>query len=135
MIIKNYKKKFIDYLEKKCNDCKLSNKSIGIMLRGFHISTPFNLLFVLFFGSFHVCIIMSIILLIIYIIFFIFKGCFLSTLEERICSDDFTIADPFLELYDIEITKKNRNYITYWIGGTYIFLFIFIFIIRFYVFK
>jgi hypothetical protein len=134
-MIKHYKKNFINYLEKKCNECKLSNKSIGILLRGFHISTPFNLLFVLFFGSLNVCIIMSIILLIIYIIFFIFKGCFLSKLEERICTDDFTIADPFLELYDMKINKKNRNSITYWIGGTYIFLFIFIFILRFYVFN
>jgi hypothetical protein len=47
-------------------------------------------------------------LLLIFLMFFVFGGCILSMVENKICNDDFTIADPFLELLEMEKNSKNR---------------------------
>jgi hypothetical protein len=51
--------------------------------------------------------------------FFIFDGCILSMIEHKICDDDFTIADPFLELLEWEKNSKNRFNVTLLIGFFY----------------
>jgi hypothetical protein len=51
--------------------------------------------------------------------FFAFNGCIMSMIENRICNDDFTIADPFLELLGWEKNKKNSFNVTLVVGSFY----------------
>jgi hypothetical protein len=43
----------------------------------------------------------------------------MSMIEHKICDDDFTIADPFLELLDLEKNTKNRYKISLFVGLSY----------------
>lgn len=87
---------------------KLTDKSLGIMMRTFHISTPVSYLILSVFAPRYVVNIVAALLLVIFLMFFVFGGCILSMVENKICNDDFTIADPFLELLEMEKTSKNR---------------------------
>jgi hypothetical protein len=60
-----------------------------------------------------------VLLVIILVMFFAFDGCILSMIEDKVCNDDFTIADPFLESFDWEKNKKNRFNVTLIVGLTY----------------
>jgi hypothetical protein len=51
--------------------------------------------------------------------------------ENQICNDDFTIADPFLELIEWEKNSKNRFNISCIIGGSYYVFVAIIYYIRF----
>lgn len=64
--------------------------------------------------------------------FFAFDGCILSMIEDKVCNDDFTIADPFLECLDWEKTTKNRFNVTLMVGLTYYVTIGIIYYIRFY---
>ena len=87
---------------------KLSDKSLGIMMRTFHISTPVSYLILSVLAPRYVVNIVAALLLVIFLMFIVFGGCILSMVENKICNDDFTIADPFLELLEMEKTSKNR---------------------------
>jgi hypothetical protein len=53
-------------------------------------------------------------------------------IENQICNDDFTIADPFLELLELEKNSKNRFNISCIIGGSYYVMIAIIYYIRFF---
>jgi len=134
MLNKEQKKIIIDYLEQKCINSRFSKKTLGYLLRSFHITTPFAFLFMLFFCSKTVVSVAAIHLLFVAILYFIFDGCFLSMLEHRICGDEFTIADPFLELFNMEINHKNRIKITYYVIAIYMVCFYIIYFFKFHIF-
>jgi hypothetical protein len=60
-----------------------------------------------------------------------FGGCILSMLENKMCKDDFTVADPFLELLHLDKTSKNRYNITFVIGIIYYVMIAAIYHVRF----
>lgn len=132
MLSKEIKTAIIDCLERKCRNTRLSDKSIGYILRGHHITTPTNFLIIALFAPifwFHLIIIFMVISLCFY---FIFGGCFLTKLEQRFCKDEFIFTDPFLELLGIEINKTTRYHASYIIGGSFMILTFFIYYYRFY---
>ena len=44
LVSKSTRDNCINFLEKKCNESSISNKSLGIMIRAFHISAPIIIL-------------------------------------------------------------------------------------------
>ena len=110
---------------------KLSDKSLGIMMRTFHISTPVSYLILSLLAPRYVVNIVAGLLLLIFLMFFVFGGCILSMVENKICNDDFTIADPFLELLEMEKTSKNRFNISLTIFTIYNIIIGIIYYIRF----
>ena len=110
---------------------KLSDKSLGIMMRTFHISTPVSYLILSLLAPRYVVNIVAGLLLVIFLMFFVFGGCILSMVENKICNDDFTIADPFLELLEMEKTSKNRFNISLTIFTIYNIIIGIIYYIRF----
>jgi hypothetical protein len=52
-------------------------------------------------------------------------------IENKVCNDDFTIADPFLELLDWEKNTKNRFNVTLMVGSSYYVAIAIIYYIRF----
>ena len=60
------------------------------------------------------------------------KRCVLTMLEHRLCGDEFTIADPFIEVIGIELNSRNRMLISYWIAVSYFMFFFLVYYYRFY---
>lgn len=119
LISKEKRNKIVEHFKNKCDNSKLSKKSLGILMRSFHMSTPIFFILIALFAPKRVVLVVFILLVFILVMFFIFDGCILSMIETRVCNDDFTIADPFLEYYDWEKNTKNRFNITLMVGLTY----------------
>jgi hypothetical protein len=128
---KEKRNNIIDKLTNDFKKGKLSDKSLGILIRSFHTSTPVSLLFLSVFAPLYVVNCIVAFLVVVFFLFFIFGGCFLTMVENQICNDDFTIADPFLELLELEKSSKNRFNISAIIGGSYYSLVAIIYYIRF----
>jgi len=131
MLPKKYNKLFMNYLKKSCDDCTISNKSLGLLIRSLHLNTPFNMLFIVYFAPKIFVILNTLILFISASFFLLFDGCFLSRLEYYLCKDSFTIVDPFLELLGMEINNTTRNYLTYFVMTFYIYIYFSICYFRF----
>ena len=107
-ISKEKRNQIVDKIKNLFQSGKLSDKSLGIMMRTFHISTPVSYLILSVLAPRFIVNIVAALLLAIFLMFFVFGGCILSMVENQICNDDFTIADPFLELLEMEKNSKNR---------------------------
>ena len=126
------KEKIVDYLEQLCETSRISRKTLGQTIRSYHVSLPFVVLILLFYGTQLTVSIAAINLIIVFILFFISNGCLLTMLEHRLCGDEFTIADPFIETIGMDSTSQNRVLVSYFIAiGFFIFFFI-VYYFRFY---
>ena len=131
ILSKEKRNQIVDKLTNDFKNGKLSDKSLGIMMRTFHISTPVSYLILSLLAPRYVVNIVAGLLLLIFLMFFVFGGCILSMVENKICNDDFTIADPFLELLEMEKTSKNRFNISLTIFTIYNIIIGIIYYIRF----
>jgi hypothetical protein len=132
MLSKEDKTKILDYLEKLCETSRVSKKTLGYTLRSYHVSCPFVLMILLAFGSKMCVMFIAASLMIVFLCFFYCNGCILTMLEHRLCGDEYTIADPFIEMLGIEINSQNRVVVSYFIAIGYFTLLFLIFYYRFY---
>lgn len=123
--------KFIKFLEKKCNNSTISNKSLGMLIRTFHISSPIITLIIISSTSQILSSINLIFLLIVVMMYVLFNGCILTLLETKLCKDTYTIVDPFIELYGMKVNYKNRKYFTACIMIPYVIIILLIYYFRF----
>ncbi len=121
----------IDYFKNKCDNTKFSTKTLGIMMRSFHMSCPVGFFLIMIFAPLPICWVVITLLILILLMFCVFNGCIMSMVENKICNDDFTIADPFLELLEWEKNKKNRYKVTLLVGLSYYIVIGFIYYFRF----
>ena len=135
MLNREQKTKIIDYLEKICKKSRISKKTLGMTIRSYHVSSPFVVLILLFFGS-QMCVTISALFLVgVFFMFIISNGCLLTMLEHRLCGDEFTIADPFIESFGIELNNRNRVNVSYCIAISYFLFFFMVYYYRFYFHK
>lgn len=113
LVTKEQKQRCIDWLKDKVCNKHMSDKSNGQMIRAFHMASPLGFLFILAYGPVWMVWIVLLFILLCIIGFFVFDGCIVSSLEKRLCKDDFNILDPTLEYYGMELTNANRMEITY----------------------
>jgi hypothetical protein len=118
--------------DKFTKNSKLSEKSLGVIIRTMHMCTPVNCIFIMLFAPNILCKIVIGFLLGVLIMFYTFDSCFLSVIEQKLCNDDFVIIDPSLELCNLEVTPQNRYYISNIIGATYLATIFLIYYVRFY---
>jgi hypothetical protein len=130
-ISKEKRNQIVDKIKNLFQSGKLSDKSLGIMMRTFHISTPVSYLILSVLAPRFIVNIVAALLLAIFLMFFVFGGCILSMVENQICNDDFTIADPFLELLEMEKNSKNRFNISLTVFTIYNIIIAIIYYIRF----
>ena len=126
------KEKIVDYLEELCETSPISRKTLGQTIRSYHVSLPFVVLILLFYGTQLTVSIAAINLIIVFILFFISNGCLLTMLEHRLCGDEFTIADPFIETIGMDSTSKNRVLVSYFIAIGFFTFFFIVYYFRFY---
>jgi len=135
MLNREQKTKIIDYLEKLCETSSISKKTLGNTIRSYHVSMPFVVIILLFYASQWCVTLAALSLMGVFFMFFITNGCLLTMLEHRLCGDEFTIADPFIEKMGMELNSKNRVLISYFIAiGFFIFFFL-VYFYRFYMKK
>jgi hypothetical protein len=130
--LKQNLKLFLNKIADKCKQSRLSQKSIGIIIRTAHMCTPVNCVFLLLFAPKIWCTIIIYFLVTVMIMFYTFDCCFLSILEKELCNDDFTILDPPLELLHLETNTQNRYFISNILGITYMSFICFVYYVRFY---
>ena len=131
MLNREQKTKIVDYLEELCETSRISKKTLGNTIRSYHVSCPFVVLIFAFYASQCLVTIVGLYLLGVFSLFFLTNGCILTMLEHRLCGDEFTIADPFLELAGIELTSKNRVNLSYCIAFSYMTFFFMVYYYRF----
>ena len=128
---KKFKFQLVNYLENKCNNSKIRNITILNLLRAFHLTIPIFLLIL----SFYVCkktvITIIVFLISVALLFYNLNGCFLTLLELNLSNDNYTVIDIFLELFDTELTSKNRSFYTYILMFILIIVLILIYSFRF----
>ena len=129
------KTKILDYLELLCNTSSLSNKTLGMTIRSYHVGSPFIILILLFYGSQLLVTVYAISLILVFMTFIACNGCLLTMLEHRLCGDEFTIADPFIEVLQLELNSRNRMNVSYCISISYFAFFFLVYYYRFYYIK
>jgi hypothetical protein len=132
LISKEKRNKIVEHYKNKWENGKLSKKSLGIVMRSFHMSTPVFFILIALFAPKHVVWVALFLLVVIFFMFFIFDGCILSMIENKVCNDDFTIADPYLEALEWDKNSKNRFNVTLIIGLSYYIATALIYYIRFF---
>lgn len=109
----NTKKKILESLENKVDmissKTQITKREIGIIIRLFHSMMPVLPLLTVLFVSKKLVLFHIIILIMIMTLFYFFNGCLLSLLEYRLIKDDYSVADPFLNLILVEITNETRK--------------------------
>lgn len=135
MLNREQKTKIIDHLEKLCETSRISKKTLGNTIRSYHVSMPFVVIILLFFGSQWCVTIAGLSLIGVFIMFVITNGCLLTMLEHRLCGDEFTIADPFIEYLGMDSTSKNRVLVSYFIAIGFFTFFFLVYFYRFFMKK
>ena len=109
----NTKKKILDSLENKLDmissKTQITKREIGIIIRLFHSMVAVLPLLTVLFVSKKLVLFHIIFLIMIMTLFYFFNGCLLSLLEYRLIKDDYSVADPFLNLILVEITNETRK--------------------------
>ena len=103
--IRELRKNLVDFGEKILRKSGLADKTICAILRFLHLGISiFTIGLLLFSTRFWFFVVVSLNIL-IYLLYFVFEGCILSKLEHRFTDDEYTVIDPFLILFKIELTK------------------------------
>lgn len=137
MIERKLKFKIIDifekFIEKYFNF--FSKKTLGIIIRSFHVVIPFNIFVLFLFAPKNINIFNLIFLFSALFFFCLFQGCFLTIIERKLCGDEFTFIDPFIEFHSLKLNNKNRYKISIYVALLYVLIMIFIFMLRFYIYP
>ena len=87
LISKEKRNNIVEHFKNKCDNRKLSKKSLGIMMRSFHMSTPVFFILISLFAPKHIVWVVIFLLVVIFLMFFIFDGCILSMIENKVCNN------------------------------------------------
>ena len=128
------KKQMKSFMSKIANTLKsngrISQKSLGLMIRCIHMYMPTHFMTILLFAPMVLCNATIIFLIFVTICFYAFDSCFLSIIEQSLCNDNFVIMDPLLELLNLPVNSTNRYYISNITGPLYLYIAFFIYYIR-----
>uniref|UniRef100_A0A6C0BSI7 Uncharacterized protein n=1 Tax=viral metagenome TaxID=1070528 RepID=A0A6C0BSI7_9ZZZZ len=101
----------ISYLMRKLALINIPNKIKAFIIKSMHFQAPLNGLIFISIVKFNIALYTYFLFIIAFILFVYFRGCFLTIIEYKLDKENFmNIADPYLHLYNIEITNDNRYY-------------------------
>jgi hypothetical protein len=98
----------INFLE----NIPISKKLLCLIIRSVHFSLPIIIFTVVMCASKFFALLFIIFSFIIVLMYVLFGGCILTILEKRLCKENYTVVDPFIELFGLEINSKNRKSFT-----------------------
>lgn len=136
---KERKNAYIDKLEMLCRNSPISDKNLGAWIRAYHFNLPVYIYLAVFFTSKTMADIALFGVLFILLSFIYLRGCWLSLLERRICTDDVNIVDAWIEWIGIKphyddktLLNKQRYKATFIIGGIWLSAVLITYYLRFY---
>lgn len=106
------KYKIVNYLEDKCNKCKIKNYTIGQHIRAMHISVPLILIALVFVANKQIVRLILVYFIFIICLFIYLDCCILTLLERRLCNDKFTIFDFLLEILSLPVDRTTQKYVS-----------------------
>ncbi len=109
----------------------MSNRTLGIYVRSFHMNLPIYCILSLIYGPKWVAILCLANLCLAFISLVFFNGCILSKIEKKLDGEDVVIIDPFMHLFNIPINSKNRFNTSIVAGSIYIIFAFYIYYKRF----
>ena len=121
----------IKFLENICNNIPISNKLLCLIIRSVHFSLPIIIFTVVMCASKFLALLFIIFSFIIVLMYVLFGGCILTILEQRLCKENYTVVDPFIKLFGLEINSKNRKSFTLCIMLPLLVIIVLIFYFRF----
>jgi hypothetical protein len=121
----------IKFLENICNNIPISNKLLCLIIRLVHFSLPIIIFTVVMCASKFLALLFIIFSFIIVLMYVLFGGCILTILEQRLCKENYTVVDPFIKLFGLEINSKNRKSFTLCIMLPLLVIIVLIFYFRF----
>ena len=121
----------VDFFKDLCDKTNISNYTLGMYIRAYHICLPIGFIFVMLFGPKLIAAITLFILFILLFLYISLNGCILTSLEKKLCNDKFTFIDIFLEIAGIEVNEKNQFSMSIKLASLYVIFAIFIYYYRF----
>jgi hypothetical protein len=121
----------IKFLENICNSIPISNKLLCLIIRSVHFSLPIIIFTVVMCASKFLALLFIIFSFIIVLMYVLFGGCILTILEQQLCKENYTVVDPFIKLFGLEINSKNRKSFTLCIMLPLLVIIVLIFYFRF----
>jgi hypothetical protein len=105
----------------------LSDVKIGYIIKVLHFLAPWNMLLNAITLPLKIAPIVLLPFFIASGLFILLKGCFLTSVEYKLCKDDFNIVDPYIYLFKQKPTKHLRY--TFTLGGMIVHFFILLLIL------
>jgi hypothetical protein len=129
--IKEFKSQLLDGIVALLRKSKISDKTLGYIIRSVHATLPFLTTSVLIFGPQIYALMTILMLCVAYILFWLFNGCIIHSIEYRLDNIDITLMDPITEILGLELTNGNRLFIAQLIASTYMISVIILYYVRF----
>lgn len=109
---------------------KLTNKTLGMTIRIIHCVLPLLLILITLFFPYCYAVFSIPLFVFIIVLYYIFNGCILSKIEYKLDKIDFTIFDPILKIFEIEVNNKNRKIYSIYFMLLYLFILFLILYLR-----
>ena len=117
LLSKEKTKQCIDYLANKLKSTNISDKNLGWLMRTVHMGLPIHFLYMIVLSPIWVATLIVVAQTTMIVCFGIFGGCWLSMLEKKFLGDEVLTIDVFLDLFGLEINRKNRFKVSLIVGG------------------
>ncbi len=114
-----HKKTLVKYFMDSINNSKIPHHIWLLIIKSIHIATPGVALIIFSLGSFELSMLILLILQATLIVFLYFKGCFLTTIENKLEKNSTNIIDPYIYIIGDIPDNQNRNYYTLQMSGIF----------------
>ena len=114
-----HKKTLVKYFMDKINNSKIPHHIWLLIIKSLHIATPGFALIIFVLGSFEISMFILLILQITLSLFLYLKGCFLTTIENKLEKNSTNIIDPYIYIIGDIPDNHNRNYYTLQMSGIF----------------
>lgn len=112
-----HKKTLVKYFMDNINNSKIPHHIWLLIIKSLHIATPGIALIIFSLGSFELSMLILLVLQATLTVFLYFKGCFLTTIENKLEKDSTNIIDPYIYIIGDIPDNNNRNYYTLQMSG------------------
>lgn len=129
--LKELKASIVDWNISILRRLKMSDKTIGYVIRSGHAMLPIYTTAVLFFGNQIYALMILMMLIMAFISFWIFNGCIITSIEYKLDNLDVTLMDPVVEILGMEVTPQSRMNVARYASLLYMIFYITIYFIRF----
>lgn len=90
----------------------LTDILLGKSIRIIHGLLPYIIITIALYSNKIICEFTIFFVIIILILFMHYGGCFISNYEKKLLNDNINVVDIYLKLFNLEINRSNRKYVS-----------------------